>query len=163
MLIVITLPSHFFFLDCYECLLTCLWSGLRERLDDAFKIKKERWKGFNKYVKEFHKRKERIHREKIDRIQREKINLLKINDVEGYLRMVQVCVHFTDVRIASLILIFLYDIFGTHDRMPNQTGLSNFSKRQKNIFKSLDPSYEMQRLWQVGLSMIWMKVEMQVL
>lgn len=63
----------------------------RERLDDAFKFKRERWKGFNKYVKEFHKRKERIHREKIDRIQREKINLLKINDVEGYLRMVQVC------------------------------------------------------------------------
>lgn len=62
----------------------------RERLDDVFKIKRERWKGFNKYVKEFHKRKERIHRERIDRIQREKINLLKINDVEGYLRMVQV-------------------------------------------------------------------------
>ncbi|KAF9623183.1 hypothetical protein IFM89_037764 [Coptis chinensis] len=61
----------------------------RERLEDLFKIKKERWKGFNKYVKEFHKRKERIHREKIDRIQREKINLLKNNDVEGYLRMVQ--------------------------------------------------------------------------
>jgi len=54
-------------------------------------MKRERWKGFNRYVKEFHKRKERIHREKIDRIQREKINLLKINDVEGYLRMVQVC------------------------------------------------------------------------
>ncbi|XP_011034240.1 PREDICTED: chromatin structure-remodeling complex protein SYD-like isoform X2 [Populus euphratica] len=61
----------------------------KERLDDVFKIKRERWKGFNKYVKEFHKRKERTHREKIDRIQREKINLLKINDVEGYLRMVQ--------------------------------------------------------------------------
>ncbi|KAK8511250.1 hypothetical protein V6N12_033528 [Hibiscus sabdariffa] len=61
----------------------------KERLDDVFKIKRERWKGINRYVKEFHKRKERIHREKIDRIQREKINLLKINDVEGYLRMVQ--------------------------------------------------------------------------
>ncbi|KAL3529839.1 hypothetical protein ACH5RR_009161, partial [Cinchona calisaya] len=61
----------------------------RERLEDAFKMKRERWKVFNKYVREFHKRKERIHREKIDRIQREKINLLKINDVEGYLRMVQ--------------------------------------------------------------------------
>nr|XP_027066586.1 chromatin structure-remodeling complex protein SYD-like [Coffea arabica] len=61
----------------------------RERLEDVFKMKRERWKGFNKYVREFHKRKERIHREKIDRIQREKINLLKINDVEGYLRMVQ--------------------------------------------------------------------------
>ncbi|KAJ4823533.1 hypothetical protein Tsubulata_048213, partial [Turnera subulata] len=61
----------------------------KERLDDVFKVKRERWKGFNKYVKEFHKRKERTHREKIDRIQREKINLLKINDVEGYLRMVQ--------------------------------------------------------------------------
>ncbi|CAI8610581.1 unnamed protein product [Vicia faba] len=61
----------------------------KEKLDDAFKIKKERSKGFNKYVKEFHKKKERIHRERIDRIQREKINLLKINDVEGYLRMVQ--------------------------------------------------------------------------
>uniref|UniRef100_A0A5B6YW35 Chromatin structure-remodeling complex protein SYD n=1 Tax=Davidia involucrata TaxID=16924 RepID=A0A5B6YW35_DAVIN len=61
----------------------------KERLDDVFKMKRERWKGFNKYVREFHKRKERIHREKIDRIQREKINLLKINDVEGYLRMVQ--------------------------------------------------------------------------
>ena len=56
-----------------------------------FKYKRERCKGFNRYVKEYHKRKERIHREKIDRIQREKINLLKINDVEGYLRMVQVC------------------------------------------------------------------------
>uniref|UniRef100_A0A2P2ME21 Chromatin structure-remodeling complex protein SYD n=1 Tax=Rhizophora mucronata TaxID=61149 RepID=A0A2P2ME21_RHIMU len=61
----------------------------KERLDDMFKVRRERWKGFNKYVKEFHKRKERFHREKIDRIQREKINLLKINDVEGYLRMVQ--------------------------------------------------------------------------
>ncbi|XP_019163693.1 PREDICTED: chromatin structure-remodeling complex protein SYD isoform X2 [Ipomoea nil] len=61
----------------------------RERLEDVFKMKRERWKGINRYVKEFHKRKERIHREKIDRIQREKINLLKINDVEGYLRMVQ--------------------------------------------------------------------------
>ncbi|PIA44610.1 hypothetical protein AQUCO_01700300v1 [Aquilegia coerulea] len=61
----------------------------KERLEDWSKIKKERWKSFNKYVKEFHKKKERIHREKIDRIQREKINLLKNNDVEGYLRMVQ--------------------------------------------------------------------------
>lgn len=65
-------------------------SNFRERLEDGFKIKRERWKGFNRYVREFHKRKERFHREKIDRIQREKINLLKINDVEGYLRMVQV-------------------------------------------------------------------------
>ncbi|CAA6659858.1 unnamed protein product [Spirodela intermedia] len=61
----------------------------KERLEDYFKVKRERCKGFNRYVKEFHKRKERIHREKIDRIQREKINLLKANDVEGYLRMVQ--------------------------------------------------------------------------
>ncbi|XP_043720018.1 chromatin structure-remodeling complex protein SYD-like isoform X3 [Telopea speciosissima] len=61
----------------------------KEKMEDWFKIKRERWKGFNKHVKEFHKRKERIHREKIDRIQREKINLLKNNDVEGYLRMVQ--------------------------------------------------------------------------
>ncbi|XP_019102916.2 uncharacterized protein LOC104883506 isoform X5 [Beta vulgaris subsp. vulgaris] len=61
----------------------------KEKLEDVFKYKRERCKGFNRYVKEFHKRKERIHREKIDRIQREKINLLKINDVEGYLRMVQ--------------------------------------------------------------------------
>lgn len=59
-------------------------------MEDGFKIKRERWKGFNRYVREFHKRKERFYREKIDRIQREKINLLKINDVEGYLRMVQV-------------------------------------------------------------------------
>lgn len=62
----------------------------REKLDDVFKIKRERSKGIIKYVREFHKKKERIHRERIDRIQREKINLLKINDVEGYLRMVQV-------------------------------------------------------------------------
>lgn len=61
----------------------------KEKLEDSFKGKRERWKGINRYVKEFHKRKERIHREKIDRIQREKINLLKANDVEGYLRMVQ--------------------------------------------------------------------------
>ncbi|KQK18704.1 chromatin structure-remodeling complex protein SYD isoform X2 [Brachypodium distachyon] len=61
----------------------------REKLEDIFKAKRERLKGFNRYIKEFHKRKERIHREKLDRIQREKINLLKNNDVEGYLRMVQ--------------------------------------------------------------------------
>ncbi|CAA2954335.1 chromatin structure-remodeling complex SYD [Olea europaea subsp. europaea] len=61
----------------------------REKLEDVFKVRRERWKGFNKYAREFHKRKERFHREKIDRIQREKINLLKINDVEGYLRMVK--------------------------------------------------------------------------
>ncbi|VFQ71574.1 unnamed protein product [Cuscuta campestris] len=61
----------------------------REKMEDVFKTKKERGRGFNRYVKEFHKRRERIHREKIERIQREKINLLKINDVEGYLRMVQ--------------------------------------------------------------------------
>jgi hypothetical protein len=61
----------------------------REKLEDSFKVKRERLKGFNRYIKEFHKRKERIHREKLDRIQREKISLLKNNDVEGYLRMVQ--------------------------------------------------------------------------
>ncbi|KAI3744867.1 hypothetical protein L1987_57963 [Smallanthus sonchifolius] len=61
----------------------------RERLEDLFKKRGERLKNFNRYAREFHKRKERLHREKIDRIQREKINLLKINDVEGYLRMVQ--------------------------------------------------------------------------
>ncbi|CAN8285555.1 unnamed protein product [Cochlearia groenlandica] len=61
----------------------------KERLEDLFKVRRERLKGFNRYVKEFHKRKERLHREKIDKIQREKINLLKINDVEGYLRMVK--------------------------------------------------------------------------
>lgn len=66
----------------------------REKLEDNFKSKRERLKGFNRYVKEFHKRKERIHREKLDRIQREKINLLKNNDVEGYLRMVQVSLVF---------------------------------------------------------------------
>ncbi|KAG7568342.1 P-loop containing nucleoside triphosphate hydrolase [Arabidopsis thaliana x Arabidopsis arenosa] len=61
----------------------------KDKLEDLFKVRRERLKGFNRYVKEFHKRKERLHREKIDKIQREKINLLKINDVEGYLRMVQ--------------------------------------------------------------------------
>ncbi|XP_078434053.1 uncharacterized protein LOC144705318 [Wolffia australiana] len=61
----------------------------KEKVEDFFKIKRERCKGIHRYVKEFHKRKERIYREKIDRIQREKINLLKANDVEGYLRMVQ--------------------------------------------------------------------------
>lgn len=80
-------PSIFF---AYVIHIRC---ALRERLEEAFKIKRERWRNFNKCAKEFHKKKERIHREKIDRIQREKINLLKINDVEGYLRMVQVCLH----------------------------------------------------------------------
>lgn len=70
-----------------EVISTCF---CREKLEDSLKVKRERLKGFNRYVKEFHKRKERIHREKLDRIQREKINLLKNNDVEGYLRMVQV-------------------------------------------------------------------------
>lgn len=88
---------------CFEhavCLVDLLDKlNFRERLDDGFKTKRERWKGFNKYVKEFHKRKERIHREKIDRIQREKINLLKINDVEGYLRMVQVWFFVLDLSL----------------------------------------------------------------
>lgn len=62
----------------------------REKLEDCFKQRRERWKGFYKFIKEFHKKKEKVHREKVDKIQREKINLLKANDVEGYLRMVQV-------------------------------------------------------------------------
>lgn len=61
----------------------------KEKMEEWYKIKRERYKGFNRFVKEFHKRKERAHREKIERFQREKINLLKNNDVEGYLRMVQ--------------------------------------------------------------------------
>jgi len=61
----------------------------KEKMEDWYKIKRERYKGFNRFVKEFHKRKDRAHREKVERFQREKINLLKNNDVEGYLRMVQ--------------------------------------------------------------------------
>ncbi|XP_057834125.2 uncharacterized protein LOC131044739 isoform X2 [Cryptomeria japonica] len=61
----------------------------KEKMEDWFKVKRERYRGFNRYVKEFHKRKDRTYREKVERIQREKINLLKNNDVEGYLRMVQ--------------------------------------------------------------------------
>lgn len=80
-------------------------SEFRERLEDGFKAKRERWKGFNRYVREFHKRKERFHREKIDRIQREKINLLKINDVEGYLRMVQV--QYLLMQLTYLMLNFI--------------------------------------------------------
>lgn len=80
------LCSFSFFLKYYYSHVNCF----RERLEDVFKYRRERVKGFNKYAREFHKRKERLHREKIDRIQREKINLLKINDVEGYLRMVKV-------------------------------------------------------------------------
>lgn len=69
----------------------CLFP-FREKLEENSKVKRERLKVFNRHIKDFHKRKERIHREKTDRIQREKINLLKNNDVEGYLRMVQVFV-----------------------------------------------------------------------
>lgn len=47
--------------------------------------------GFNRYIKEFHKKKERMYREKADKLQRDRINALKNNDVAGYLRMVQVC------------------------------------------------------------------------
>lgn len=83
---------NFFQTSVCHCITERISCACREKLEDCFKVKKERWKGFNRYVKEFHKRKERIHREKIDRIQREKINLLKNNDVEGYLRMVQVIV-----------------------------------------------------------------------
>ncbi|KAH9329797.1 hypothetical protein KI387_001905, partial [Taxus chinensis] len=61
----------------------------KEKMEEWYKIKRERYRGFNRYVKEFHKRKDRTYREKVERIQREKINLLKNNDVEGYLRMVQ--------------------------------------------------------------------------
>ncbi|KAL5199384.1 hypothetical protein ABZP36_020587 [Zizania latifolia] len=75
----------------------------RERLEDSFKVKRERLKGFNRYAKEFHKRKERIHREKLDRIQREKINLLKNNDVEGYLRMVQASLDAKSDRVKQLL------------------------------------------------------------
>lgn len=53
------------------------------------KKKGHRLMAFNRQVKEFHKRKERLHREKADKLQRDKINALKNNDVEGYLRMVQ--------------------------------------------------------------------------
>ncbi|CAK9259395.1 unnamed protein product [Sphagnum jensenii] len=61
----------------------------KEKVEDWFRKKGHRWMVFNRFVKEFHKRKERVYREKVDKIQREKINLLKNNDVEGYLRMVQ--------------------------------------------------------------------------
>ncbi|CAM6088580.1 unnamed protein product [Calypogeia fissa] len=61
----------------------------KEKLDDSYKVKRERWRVVSRFVKEFHKKKERAHREKLDKIQREKINLLKNHDVEGYLRMVQ--------------------------------------------------------------------------
>ncbi|CAA7052050.1 unnamed protein product [Microthlaspi erraticum] len=61
----------------------------KEKIEECSKARRERHKGFNKYVKEFHKRKERLHREKMDKIQREKIDLLKVNDVEGYLRIAQ--------------------------------------------------------------------------
>ncbi|KAK7260758.1 hypothetical protein RIF29_27055 [Crotalaria pallida] len=40
----------------------------KEKLDDVFKAKREQWKGFNRYVEEFHKRKERTYRGKIVRI-----------------------------------------------------------------------------------------------
>lgn len=109
----------------------------RERLDDVFKFKRERLKVFNKYAKEYHKRKERIHREKIDRIQREKINLLKINDVEGYLRMVQVCPPVPRLTRDSYVTLVLVSLnFCVCYRMPNLIVSSNFSKRQRNIFKS---------------------------
>lgn len=100
--------------SCYYLVFTCTVlvilisfddSEFRERLEDGFKAKRERWKGFNRYVREFHKRKERFHREKIDRIQREKINLLKINDVEGYLRMVQV--QYLLMQLKYLMLNFI--------------------------------------------------------
>lgn len=84
------------------------WCFCREKLEDSFKVKRERLKGFNRYVKEFHKRKERIHREKLDRIQREKINLLKNNDVEGYLRMVKVRLACMFWFITSSFLVFLF-------------------------------------------------------
>lgn len=59
-------------------------------MDDLFKRKAHRLLGINRYVKEFHKKKERIYREKADKLQRDRINALKNNDVAGYLRMVQV-------------------------------------------------------------------------
>lgn len=62
----------------------------RVATDDLFKRKTERWRRFNRYVKEFHNRNQKLYREKVDKLQREKIALLKNNDVEGYLRMVQV-------------------------------------------------------------------------
>lgn len=62
----------------------------RVGIEDWWKKKAERWRRFNRYIKEFHTRREKLHREKLDKLQREKIALLKNNDVEGYLRMVQV-------------------------------------------------------------------------
>lgn len=61
----------------------------REKMDELSKRKAHRLLGFNRYVKEFHKKKERIYREKADKLQRDRINALKNNDVAGYLRMVQ--------------------------------------------------------------------------
>lgn len=65
----------------------------REKFEELYKVKRERSRHCAlRYIKEFHKKKERSHREKLERLHREKINLLKNNDVEGYLRMVQVIV-----------------------------------------------------------------------
>lgn len=71
-------------------------------MDDFSKRKAHRLLGINRYVKEFHKKKERIYREKADKLQRDRINALKNNDVAGYLRMVQVCTWLTRTLSFSL-------------------------------------------------------------
>lgn len=144
---------------CSHCLLWLDWFlNFRERLDDVFKMKRERLKGFNKYVKEFHKRKERIHREKNDRIQREKLTLLKINDVEGYLRMVQVGCWFIQTPLIFPIIYFChFDMeFQHRRRIRNQIVLSSCSKKLRSIFRSLVPSYKRRRQWQNAVKMISM-------
>lgn len=54
---------------------------------------------------------------------------------------------------------FLTPTFHFCTRMQNQIVLSNFSRRLRNIFKSLDPSYKRQSPWQA----IWMMEELWML
>jgi hypothetical protein len=83
-------------------------------MDDLSKRKAHRLLGINRYVKEFHKKKERIYREKADKLQRDRINALKNNDVAGYLRMVQVCTSLTNDPVIEFGCFKVFTDVGSH-------------------------------------------------
>ncbi|PNT67594.1 hypothetical protein BRADI_3g29333v3 [Brachypodium distachyon] len=73
---------------------------LERVMEDMVKAKGEHLKSYDRYIKEFHKRNNQIHQEKLDMTQREKLSLLKFDEAEGYLCIVQdaKCDHVMQLR-----------------------------------------------------------------
>lgn len=85
------------FLFCWEnkkrFLLRAFMSWLvifRVEKDTKRTQKLQKKKGMNSKILEFHQRKERIFRQKIQKLERERLKKLKENDMEGYLKLLEV-------------------------------------------------------------------------